>query len=110
MAFFFLIRTQELMNNSASFLGMDHQCDTELARALFKARVLLTARLDPNANHMKELARKLHAHSVKYANKVVTIRRAVENKKTLHSQVLEPDALRKEKKNYVGRGNSPYIN
>eukprot|EP00983_Pelagomonas_calceolata_P062108 1147141-Pelagomonas_calceolata.AAC.2 len=38
------------------------------------------------------LARNLHAHSVKYAHKLVTTRRAIENKNTSHSQVLEPGA------------------
>eukprot|EP00983_Pelagomonas_calceolata_P045820 1139886-Pelagomonas_calceolata.AAC.3 len=38
-----------------------------------------------------KLARNLHAYSVEYAHKLVTTRRAIENK-TLHSQVLEPGA------------------
>eukprot|EP00983_Pelagomonas_calceolata_P039615 1137252-Pelagomonas_calceolata.AAC.1 len=37
-----------------------------------------------------KLARKLHAHSVMYANKLVTTRRANENKNTSCSQVMEP--------------------
>eukprot|EP00983_Pelagomonas_calceolata_P084953 1156460-Pelagomonas_calceolata.AAC.2 len=40
-----------------------------------------------------KLARKLHAHSVQYAHKLGTTRRAIENKiKTSHSHVLEPCA------------------
>eukprot|EP00983_Pelagomonas_calceolata_P055991 1144403-Pelagomonas_calceolata.AAC.2 len=31
-------------------------------------------------------------HSVKYAHKLVTTRRAIENKKTPHSRVLDPGA------------------
>ncbi|KAF5842012.1 eukaryotic translation initiation factor 3 subunit 8 N-terminus-domain-containing protein [Dunaliella salina] len=46
-------------------LGLDHQCATKLAQ-------------------------QLHAHSVQYAHKLVTTRRAIENKNTPHSQVLEP--------------------
>eukprot|EP00983_Pelagomonas_calceolata_P060143 1146249-Pelagomonas_calceolata.AAC.2 len=38
-----------------------------------------------------KLARSLHAHSVKYARKLVITRRAIENK-TSQSQVLEPGA------------------
>eukprot|EP00983_Pelagomonas_calceolata_P075129 1152862-Pelagomonas_calceolata.AAC.3 len=38
------------------------------------------------------VARKLHAHSVMYANKLVTTRRAIENNNTCHSQVMEPGA------------------
>eukprot|EP00983_Pelagomonas_calceolata_P068061 1149748-Pelagomonas_calceolata.AAC.2 len=37
-------------------------------------------------------ARKLHAHSVMYANKLVTTRHAIENNDTPHNLVLEPDA------------------
>jgi len=40
-----------------------------------------------------KLARNLHAHSVQYAHKLVTTRRAIENKNTSHSQVLEPGAF-----------------
>eukprot|EP00983_Pelagomonas_calceolata_P052371 1142830-Pelagomonas_calceolata.AAC.2 len=36
------------------------------------------------------LARRLHAQSVMYANKLVTSRHAIEKKNTSHSQVLEP--------------------
>eukprot|EP00983_Pelagomonas_calceolata_P115425 1160197-Pelagomonas_calceolata.AAC.2 len=39
-----------------------------------------------------KLAHLLHAHSVEYAHKLVTTRRAIENKNTFHSQVLEPGA------------------
>ncbi|KAF5831098.1 WD40-repeat-containing domain protein [Dunaliella salina] len=39
-----------------------------------------------------KLAQQLHAHSVQYAHKLVTIRRAIENKNTSHSQALEPGA------------------
>eukprot|EP00983_Pelagomonas_calceolata_P072260 1151637-Pelagomonas_calceolata.AAC.3 len=35
---------------------------------------------------------KLHAHSVQYAHKLVTTRRANENNSTSHSQVLEQGA------------------
>eukprot|EP00983_Pelagomonas_calceolata_P076016 1153243-Pelagomonas_calceolata.AAC.1 len=37
-------------------------------------------------------ARKLRAYSVMYANKLVTTRRAIENKITPCSQVMEPGA------------------
>eukprot|EP00983_Pelagomonas_calceolata_P124441 1161106-Pelagomonas_calceolata.AAC.12 len=37
-----------------------------------------------------QLARKIHAHSVMYANKLVTTRRAFENKNNARNQVLEP--------------------
>eukprot|EP00983_Pelagomonas_calceolata_P072984 1151962-Pelagomonas_calceolata.AAC.1 len=40
--------------------------------------------------HANKLARKLHAHSVIYADKLVTTRHAVENIDTYHSQALEP--------------------
>eukprot|EP00983_Pelagomonas_calceolata_P084204 1156315-Pelagomonas_calceolata.AAC.4 len=40
----------------------------------------------------KKLARKLHAHSVLYINKLVTTRHAIENKNSSHSQVLESSA------------------
>ncbi|KAF5843798.1 hypothetical protein DUNSADRAFT_5035 [Dunaliella salina] len=39
-----------------------------------------------------KLAQQIHAHSVQYAHKLVTIRRAIENKDTSHSQALEPGA------------------
>eukprot|EP00983_Pelagomonas_calceolata_P037567 1136394-Pelagomonas_calceolata.AAC.12 len=39
-----------------------------------------------------KLAHLLHAHSVEYAHKLVTTKRAIENKNTFHSQVLEPGA------------------
>eukprot|EP00983_Pelagomonas_calceolata_P065927 1148787-Pelagomonas_calceolata.AAC.1 len=39
-----------------------------------------------------KLAEQLHAHSVQYAHKLVSTRRAIENKNTSHSQVLEPSA------------------
>eukprot|EP00983_Pelagomonas_calceolata_P072124 1151569-Pelagomonas_calceolata.AAC.3 len=39
-----------------------------------------------------KLASKLHAHSVQYAHKLVTTRRAIENGNSSHSQVLEPGA------------------
>eukprot|EP00983_Pelagomonas_calceolata_P132082 1161834-Pelagomonas_calceolata.AAC.10 len=39
-----------------------------------------------------QLARKLHAHSVMYTNKLVTTRHAIQNTNASHSQVLEPDA------------------
>eukprot|EP00983_Pelagomonas_calceolata_P015819 501479-Pelagomonas_calceolata.AAC.1 len=39
-----------------------------------------------------EVAQKLHAHSVQYAHKLVTTRRAMENSYVSHSQVLEPGA------------------
>eukprot|EP00983_Pelagomonas_calceolata_P037421 1136322-Pelagomonas_calceolata.AAC.1 len=39
-----------------------------------------------------KLARKLHAQSVMYANKLVTTGRAIENKNTSRSQVMEPGA------------------
>eukprot|EP00983_Pelagomonas_calceolata_P052750 1142985-Pelagomonas_calceolata.AAC.5 len=39
-----------------------------------------------------KLAQQFHAHSVQYAHKLVSTRRAIENKDTSHSQVLEPSA------------------
>eukprot|EP00983_Pelagomonas_calceolata_P131645 1161798-Pelagomonas_calceolata.AAC.1 len=36
-----------------------------------------------------KLARKLHAHSLKYANKLVATRHAIENNNASHSQVME---------------------
>eukprot|EP00983_Pelagomonas_calceolata_P014373 458141-Pelagomonas_calceolata.AAC.1 len=38
--------------------------------------------------HAVKLARKLHAHSVVYANKLVTTRRAIDNNNASYSQVL----------------------
>eukprot|EP00983_Pelagomonas_calceolata_P074748 1152682-Pelagomonas_calceolata.AAC.1 len=43
---------------------------------------------------VNELAHKLHTHSVMYANKLVTTRRAIENNDTSYSQVLGPGASR----------------
>ena len=40
-----------------------------------------------------KLAKQLHAHSVHYAHKLVSTRRAVENNNTSYSQVLQPGAL-----------------
>ena len=37
-----------------------------------------------------KLAKQLHAHSVHYAHKLVSTRRAIENKNTSNKQVLEP--------------------
>eukprot|EP00983_Pelagomonas_calceolata_P073445 1152132-Pelagomonas_calceolata.AAC.3 len=37
-----------------------------------------------------KLASELHAHSVKFAHKLVTTRHAIENKNTPHSQALGP--------------------
>eukprot|EP00983_Pelagomonas_calceolata_P125797 1161238-Pelagomonas_calceolata.AAC.3 len=42
--------------------------------------------------HALKLARSLHAHSVQYAHKLVTTRRAIENSNTSHNQILESDA------------------
>eukprot|EP00983_Pelagomonas_calceolata_P083954 1156265-Pelagomonas_calceolata.AAC.1 len=42
-----------------------------------------------------QLACKLYAHSVMYANKHVTTRRVIKNKNTSHSQALEPGASRR---------------
>jgi hypothetical protein len=48
-------------------LGLDHQCATKLAK-------------------------QLHAHSVRYAHKLVSTRRAIENNNTSYNQVLQPGA------------------
>eukprot|EP00983_Pelagomonas_calceolata_P122323 1160896-Pelagomonas_calceolata.AAC.5 len=45
--------------------------------------------------HANKVARKLHAHSVMYANKLVTTRRTIESKNTSRSQVTEPGASNK---------------
>ena len=39
-----------------------------------------------------KLARQLHAHSVQYTYKLVSARRAIENKNTSNNQVLQPGA------------------
>jgi len=44
--------------------------------------------------HATKLARQLHAHSVRYAHKLVSTRRAIENNNTSYNQVLEPGASR----------------
>eukprot|EP00983_Pelagomonas_calceolata_P050885 1142180-Pelagomonas_calceolata.AAC.2 len=51
-----------------------------------------TSKLDLDHQQASKLACKLHAHSVKYAPKLVTTRHAIGNKSTPHSQVLEPSA------------------
>ncbi|KAF5838927.1 hypothetical protein DUNSADRAFT_1943 [Dunaliella salina] len=45
-------------------------------------------------NHQRatKLAQQFHVHSVQYAHKLVTIRRAIKNKNTSHSHILEPSA------------------
>eukprot|EP00983_Pelagomonas_calceolata_P075764 1153135-Pelagomonas_calceolata.AAC.1 len=53
-------------------LGVRGTCDTEHTLNQFKQ-----LRLDHQSAN--KVARKLHAHSVMYANKLVTTRRAVEN-------------------------------
>ena len=39
-----------------------------------------------------ELAKKLHAHSVRYAHKLVSTRRAIETNNTSYNQALQPGA------------------
>eukprot|EP00983_Pelagomonas_calceolata_P083918 1156255-Pelagomonas_calceolata.AAC.5 len=55
-------------------------------------RAQLTSTLGLDHQRANKLARKLHAHAVMYANKLVTTGRAIENKKTFRSQVMEPGA------------------
>eukprot|EP00983_Pelagomonas_calceolata_P046251 1140073-Pelagomonas_calceolata.AAC.1 len=43
--------------------------------------------------HANKLARKLYAHSVMYANKLVTTRHDIENKNTSRSQAMEPGPI-----------------
>ena len=42
--------------------------------------------------HATKLAKQLHAHSVRYAHKLVSTRRAIENNNTPHNQVLQAGA------------------
>eukprot|EP00983_Pelagomonas_calceolata_P127418 1161401-Pelagomonas_calceolata.AAC.18 len=63
-------------------LGVSGTCYTEHTLEQFKQLGLDYLRAN-------KLARKLHAHSVMYANKLVTTRRAIENKDTSRSQVIE---------------------
>eukprot|EP00983_Pelagomonas_calceolata_P120154 1160678-Pelagomonas_calceolata.AAC.1 len=65
-------------------LGVGGTCYTEHTLNQFK-------QLGLDHQRANKLACKLHAHSVMYANKLTT-RRAIENKNTSRSQVMEPDA------------------
>eukprot|EP00983_Pelagomonas_calceolata_P122358 1160900-Pelagomonas_calceolata.AAC.5 len=69
-------------------LGVGGTCYTEHTLNQFKQLVVL------GLDHQRanKLARKFHAHSVMYANTLVTTRRAIENKNTTCSQVMEPGA------------------
>eukprot|EP00983_Pelagomonas_calceolata_P043387 1138875-Pelagomonas_calceolata.AAC.6 len=62
-------------------------CYTERALNQFKQ-----LGLDQQCAINFETCSQLHAHSVMYANKLVTTRRATGNKNTSHSQVLKPGA------------------
>eukprot|EP00983_Pelagomonas_calceolata_P055290 1144087-Pelagomonas_calceolata.AAC.1 len=66
-------------------LGVGGTCYTEHTLNQFK-------QLGLDHQRAIKLARKLHAHSIMYANKLVTTRRAIENTNTSDSQVLEPGA------------------
>eukprot|EP00983_Pelagomonas_calceolata_P006308 209058-Pelagomonas_calceolata.AAC.5 len=56
------------------------------------AQITSLNKLGLDHQHAIRLACKLHAHSVMYAYKLVTTRRAIENTNTSHSQALEPGA------------------
>eukprot|EP00983_Pelagomonas_calceolata_P048928 1141278-Pelagomonas_calceolata.AAC.4 len=66
-------------------LGVGGTCSTEHTLKQFEQLGL---------DHQRAIkpARKLHAHFVPYANKLVTIKRDIKNNNTSHSQVLEPGA------------------
>eukprot|EP00983_Pelagomonas_calceolata_P085358 1156533-Pelagomonas_calceolata.AAC.3 len=66
-------------------LGVGGTCYTDHTLNQFKQRGL-------DHQRANELAQKLHAHSVQYANKLVTTRHAMENSNASHNQVLEPGA------------------
>eukprot|EP00983_Pelagomonas_calceolata_P045062 1139538-Pelagomonas_calceolata.AAC.5 len=61
------------------------------AKAVTLHTILLS--LGPDHQRAIKLARKLHAHSVLYANKLVTTRHAIESINTSYSQVMGPGAL-----------------
>eukprot|EP00983_Pelagomonas_calceolata_P067955 1149698-Pelagomonas_calceolata.AAC.3 len=58
------------------------------------ANILTFKELGLNHQRAIKLAQTLHAHFVQYAHKLVTTRRAFENKNTSHSQALEQSASR----------------
>eukprot|EP00983_Pelagomonas_calceolata_P051708 1142531-Pelagomonas_calceolata.AAC.1 len=60
------------------------------AVAMYKRTGSCRIRAPPSRTN--QLARKLHAHSVMYANKLITTRLAIENKNTSCSQFMEPGA------------------
>eukprot|EP00983_Pelagomonas_calceolata_P009324 301445-Pelagomonas_calceolata.AAC.1 len=66
-------------------LGVGGTCYTEHALKQFQ-------KLGLDHQRAIQLACKLHARSVMYANKLVTTRRAIKNNHASHSQVLEPNA------------------
>eukprot|EP00983_Pelagomonas_calceolata_P050423 1141964-Pelagomonas_calceolata.AAC.1 len=66
-------------------LGVSGTCYTEHTLNQFK-------QLGLDHQRANKLARKLHADSVMYTNKLFTTRRAIENKNTFCSQTMEPDA------------------
>eukprot|EP00983_Pelagomonas_calceolata_P111893 1159830-Pelagomonas_calceolata.AAC.3 len=66
-------------------LGVCGRCYTEHTLNQFK-------QLGLDHQRAFQLARKLHAHAVMYANKLVTTRHAIENNEIFHSRVLESGA------------------
>eukprot|EP00983_Pelagomonas_calceolata_P124401 1161103-Pelagomonas_calceolata.AAC.12 len=64
-------------------LGVGGTCYTEHSLNQFK-------QLGLGHQRATKLARKFHAHSVIYDNKLVANRRAIEKKNTSRSQVMEP--------------------
>eukprot|EP00983_Pelagomonas_calceolata_P061509 1146857-Pelagomonas_calceolata.AAC.1 len=69
--------------HSLDSLGVDGTCYTEPTLNQFE-------QLGLDHQRANKLARKLHAHSVQYAHKLATTRRAIEDTNNSHSQVLEP--------------------
>eukprot|EP00983_Pelagomonas_calceolata_P032087 1007580-Pelagomonas_calceolata.AAC.1 len=70
------------MTLHTNFLGVGGTCYTEHTLNQFKQVGL-------DHQRANKLARKLRAHSARYANKLVTTRRAIDNKNTSRSQVME---------------------
>eukprot|EP00983_Pelagomonas_calceolata_P040644 1137707-Pelagomonas_calceolata.AAC.3 len=76
----------EVVTLHTVLLGIGGACYTEHTKKQSK-------QLDHHHQCAIKVARKLHAHSKKYAHKLVTARRTIEDRNASYSQLLEPGAF-----------------
>ena len=81
----FVSRLVQVVTIHPVLLGVGGSIYTEHTLKQFK-------QLGLDHQHSTKHAKQLHAHSVRYAHKLVSTRRAIENKNTSYNQVLQPGA------------------